>query len=197
MPRKKSEGTGELPVRERILSTAGRLFLSQGYSETGINQIIAESDAARASFYLHFPSKDDLGREYIRQYGERNIALLRTLSMRTDDPRTLVKSWARLLRREARSGTLFGCPMANLRSQIPTTTHVLSVETRNLSLETIEVLREFLEKTKNAGKTSVKNPKAAARKLFAVYEGALQVWRLTGDLECFDDLEEIAESVLG
>ncbi len=194
MPRKKTSAGQELPVRDRILNTAGRLFLSQGYSDTGINQIIAESDAARASFYLHFPSKDDLGREYIRQYGERNISLLRTLAERTDDPRVLVKSWARLLRREARSGTLFGCPMANLRSQIPTTTHVLSVETRNLSLQTIEVLRGFLEKA-SAGK-SAKTAKETARKLFAVYEGALQVWRLTGDLECFEDLEDIAERLL-
>jgi len=192
MPKKKAV-TENAPVRDRILDTAGRLFLSQGYSETGINQIISESESARASFYLHFPSKEDLGREYIRQYGNRNIALLQTLAQRTEDPQILVKSWARLLRREARGGTLFGCPMANLRSQVPTTTHVLSVEACKLSLETIEVLKGFLEKAKSAGYApGVKNAKQTARKLFAVYEGVLQVWRLTGDLEAFDDLEELA-----
>lgn len=194
----KKKESADSPVRERILDAAGRLFLSQGYSETGINQIISESESARASFYLHFPSKEDLGREYIRQYGSRNIALLHTLSERTNDPQVLVKSWARLLRREARGGTLFGCPMANLRSQVPTTTHVLSVEARKLSLETIDVLRDFLEKAKSAGHApAVKNARQTARKLFAVYEGVLQVWRLTGDLEAFDDLEELALSLSG
>lgn len=186
----KKAASGKDAVRDRILNTAGRLFLSQGYSETGINQIISEADAARASFYLHFPSKDDLGREYIRQVGQSNISLLRTLAARTDDPQVLVKAWARLLRREARTGTLFGCPMANLRSQIPEASHSLSLETRRLSLETIGVLREFLEKAKQAGRIHG-NPRETARKLFTIYEGVLQVWRLTGDLDSFSDLEEM------
>jgi AcrR family transcriptional regulator len=47
-------------VRDRILQTALPLFITQGFRATGIDRIIAESAVAKASFYRHFPSKDDL-----------------------------------------------------------------------------------------------------------------------------------------
>lgn len=46
--------------KERILATASGLFHQQGYNSTGINQIISEAAVAKASFYDHFKSKDEL-----------------------------------------------------------------------------------------------------------------------------------------
>jgi AcrR family transcriptional regulator len=46
--------------RARILNTASLLFHQQGYNSTGINQIISEAKVAKASFYQHFKSKDEL-----------------------------------------------------------------------------------------------------------------------------------------
>lgn len=46
--------------KERIIDTASTLFHRQGYNSTGINQIISEANVAKASFYQHFKSKDDL-----------------------------------------------------------------------------------------------------------------------------------------
>jgi AcrR family transcriptional regulator len=46
--------------RERILKTAGRLFYEEGYRAVGIDRVIAEAEVAKASFYKHFPSKDEL-----------------------------------------------------------------------------------------------------------------------------------------
>ncbi|WP_312553851.1 TetR/AcrR family transcriptional regulator [Empedobacter brevis] len=51
--------------RERILETASILFHQQGYNSTGINQIIKEANVAKASFYQHFKSKDDLCIEFL------------------------------------------------------------------------------------------------------------------------------------
>lgn len=58
-------------VRETIITTASRLFLSQGYNQTGINQIIEEAGVAKASLYYHFPSKEDLGVAYLRSRSEK------------------------------------------------------------------------------------------------------------------------------
>ncbi|MEP2936090.1 MAG: TetR/AcrR family transcriptional regulator [Gilvibacter sp.] len=54
-----------LTVRERIIETASRLFYFNGYNQTGINQIIAEADVAKASLYQHFRSKEDIAVEYL------------------------------------------------------------------------------------------------------------------------------------
>ena len=53
--------------KERILETASILFHQQGYNSTGINQIISEAKVAKASFYLHFKSKDELCVEYLNR----------------------------------------------------------------------------------------------------------------------------------
>jgi AcrR family transcriptional regulator len=56
--------------REKILSTAMRLFNKQGAHGTGVDQIIAESGVAKRTFYRYFPSKVDLLAEYFRQKHE-------------------------------------------------------------------------------------------------------------------------------
>ena len=52
-------------VKERIMSTACRLFYEQGYQATGINQIIEEAGIAKSSLYQHFASKELLLNEYL------------------------------------------------------------------------------------------------------------------------------------
>ena len=53
--------------KERILEKASILFHQQGYNSTGINQIISEANVAKASFYQHFKSKDDLCVEFLNR----------------------------------------------------------------------------------------------------------------------------------
>jgi AcrR family transcriptional regulator len=47
-------------ARARILNTASQLFYAHGLRAVGVDTIIAEANVAKASFYKHFPSKDDL-----------------------------------------------------------------------------------------------------------------------------------------
>ena len=57
----------KLGVKERIIKTASNLFYFQGYNQTGINQIIAESGVAKASMYQHFRSKEDIAVAYLKR----------------------------------------------------------------------------------------------------------------------------------
>ena len=52
-------------ARERILETAFRLFYANGIRAVGVDRIIAESGVAKATFYKHFPAKDDLVVAYL------------------------------------------------------------------------------------------------------------------------------------
>ena len=52
-------------ARERILATAFELFYARGIRGVGIDLIIARSGVAKATFYKHFPSKDDLVVAYL------------------------------------------------------------------------------------------------------------------------------------
>jgi AcrR family transcriptional regulator len=52
-------------ARQRILDTAYRLFYALGIRAVGVDRIIAESEVAKATFYKHFPAKDDLVVAYL------------------------------------------------------------------------------------------------------------------------------------
>lgn len=47
-------------TRERILNVSSRLFRTQGYFATGIDQIMTEAGLTAGAFYAHFESKENL-----------------------------------------------------------------------------------------------------------------------------------------
>ena len=57
--------SADSPARQRILDAAFRLFYARGIRAVGVDTIIAESGVAKATFYKHFPAKDDLVVAYL------------------------------------------------------------------------------------------------------------------------------------
>ena len=58
--REPSEPPATSAAREKILRTAHDLFYRDGVRATGVDTLIQASGVAKATFYRHFPSKDDL-----------------------------------------------------------------------------------------------------------------------------------------
>ncbi len=63
-----------MPPRERILLTAHKLFYREGIRATGIDRVIAEAGVTKVTFYRHFPSKNDLIREFLEYRHQRWMA---------------------------------------------------------------------------------------------------------------------------
>jgi AcrR family transcriptional regulator len=184
------------PAKERLLATAARLFEAQGYESTGINQIIAEAQTAKASFYDHFASKELLGHEYLARYGRKHLALLQMMMQRSATPQEFIAAWVRLIKRQNRSGLFYGCPMANLRAQIGTGSPVLAGAIATLAAETIEAISGYLRAFYGERAGTARHARAVARRIFHVYEGGVHVWRLTGDDAALDDIEPLCLAVL-
>ena len=57
-------------TRDRIIDASAELFRRQGYTATGVKQIVAAASAPFGSLYHHFPGgKEQLGEEVIRRSG--------------------------------------------------------------------------------------------------------------------------------
>jgi AcrR family transcriptional regulator len=53
--------------RLRLLTTASQLFYAEGIHSIGVDRIIADAKVTRATFYRHFPAKEDLVVAYLQQ----------------------------------------------------------------------------------------------------------------------------------
>ena len=62
--------------REKIVAVAYELFARRGIRDVGVDELIRASGVAKATFYRHFPSKDDVVLAFLEQwYLERTAAI--------------------------------------------------------------------------------------------------------------------------
>ncbi len=109
--------------RERILAVAHRLFYAQGIPTTGVNQIIAEAETTKATFYRHFASKDALVEAYAQrriqlEWDEihRRMAAFKTAKERFFAPLELLPTWME-------AADFQGCTTHLLVAQLPGPDH--------------------------------------------------------------------------
>lgn len=75
-------------ARDRLLTAASQLFTEAGIQATGVDAIIESADVAKATFYRHFPSKDDLVIAWLRDPRTRWFGRVRiTAQVSGADPR--------------------------------------------------------------------------------------------------------------
>lgn len=108
-------------ARTRALETAERLFRTQGFTATGLTQILDESGSPKGSFYFHFPDgKQQLAREVLDIYGDRVRAGLAMLAEKhPGDPSGYVRTVAKTMAKEMEaSGWALGCAAQNLANEL-------------------------------------------------------------------------------
>jgi AcrR family transcriptional regulator len=78
-------------TRERLVHSSAELFRRQGYTATGIKQIITAANAPFGSLYHFFPGgKEQLGAETIRTSGALYIELFAAVAVQAPDVLTAV-----------------------------------------------------------------------------------------------------------
>lgn len=105
------------PARRRLLDTATRLFYNGGIHAVGIDRIIAEAGVAKATFYKHFPSKDELVVAYIEEQDRLGRAAVAALPKRP--PREMVAAILGRISDATTAGGWRGCPFLNAAAEYP------------------------------------------------------------------------------
>jgi AcrR family transcriptional regulator len=110
---------GTSAARERLLETATELFYREGIHSVGVDRIIGEAGVTRATFYRHFPSKEDLVEAYL---GVEDAAIRGAFDAAryiTDDPRQLVGLVIAGLGDDVARRHTRGCPFINAAAEYP------------------------------------------------------------------------------
>ncbi|WP_306185448.1 TetR/AcrR family transcriptional regulator [Streptomyces sp. MK5] len=153
--------------RRRLLDTAARLFYAHGIHTVGIDRLIAESGIAKASFYKHFPSKDDLVAAYLDERNEQwQARLAAELPRRADDPVEQVLCVFDLLAEDFSDPTYRGCPFINAAAEYPSVPAVLQAVARRRRARA-DLFARLL------GQAGLKDPSDLAAQLCLIYDGAM------------------------
>jgi AcrR family transcriptional regulator len=164
-------------ARQRILDTAFRLFYAHGIRGVGIDRIIAESGVAKATFYKHFPAKDELALAYLDRVDEQWTRQLKDAAEAAgDDPaEQLVGLYDALLSACRRDGYR-GCGFINAaaESEAGTPLHARTVAHK-------DAIRSWMREL--ATDAGAADPDGLARSLSLLLDGGLASGVLDGSPE--------------
>ncbi|MNW34429.1 putative HTH-type transcriptional regulator YxaF [compost metagenome] len=95
--------------KDLIIDTAARLFFSQGYHATGLNQILKESQAPKGSLYHYFPQgKEELAHECIHQTNLHIKSRFEEFFAKYDNTADAIQAFIRSMADEAESNGYTG-----------------------------------------------------------------------------------------
>ncbi len=106
-------------TKQKILEVAGKLFYEQGYNQTGINQIIAQSQVAKASFYYHFKSKQLLALAYLEATNKELDSQMQAMNESPLAPRETLLDLFAQLKSWLKSPDFRGCAFLKLSMDFP------------------------------------------------------------------------------
>ena len=138
----------DLPVRERIMATACRLFYDEGIQAVGIQRLIDEAGIAKASLYAHFSSKDDLVAAYLDQKGGRRRA---EVQAHLDNPRLSARGKILkifdMIAIEVETPGFRGCPFHNATAEVADPEHPIRLAARRQREWVHEVIMRLAQET--------------------------------------------------
>ncbi len=162
----KAADTPQAGVRERLLDTADRLFYKEGVRAVGIDRVLTEAGAAKASLYSHFGSKDDLVAAHVER--------------RVEAARAQIEAWVADIPSAERALRFFdwvveltksrdfrGCPLQHVVAELSDPKHPARVVAAG-QREWLHA--KFLEWVRAAG---VASPAATAGALVVLFDGAI------------------------
>ncbi|MBS1511324.1 MAG: TetR/AcrR family transcriptional regulator [Bacteroidetes bacterium] len=176
-----------MDTRSRIIDTASRLFFTQGYNNTGINQVIKEAEVAKASLYEHFPSKEDLLLEYLKITADKTNSTLLAVAAKHKTPRQKVLAIFDYLVQHTKQSAYMGCHFLNVAAEIPKD----NPKVKALIKKQKNAIRElFSSILKPAGKQQL------ADELYILFDAALVTSKVYNDSWPVKTTRNIAEKLI-
>ena len=177
-------------ARARILDTATRLFYARGLRAVGVDTIIAESGVAKATFYKHFPAKDDLVVAYLDRVDEAWTGQLRAAAEAAGpDPADQLVGLFGALDSACRRDGYRGCGFINAAAESApgTVAHDRTVAHKQGVLAWLRGL---------ATDAGAPRPEGLARSLALLLDGALSSGALDADPEAVEVARDTARSLV-
>ena len=115
----RTTAAGESEPRERLLRTASDLFYREGIHSVGVDRLVGAADVTRATFYRHFPGKEDLVEAYLaREDSATRRFFSEALALETG-PEELLELMIQGIADDVSYNHTRGCPFINASAEYP------------------------------------------------------------------------------
>ena len=164
----------QITARDRIIETALELFYKQGYLATGINQIISESQVAKATFYAQFASKESLCIAYLQERHKIWMSWLADSISDDWEPREKILGIFSFLKKWMQESNYRGCAFLNIASEVPLAESKIRNEVvkHKNSLQTF-ILESLLDLVTDQKHKPNIGPEELAKTIYVLVEGAI------------------------
>ena len=167
-------------TRERILDATIRLLRRQGYTATGIKQIVSEGQAPLGSVYHYFPrGKEQIGTEALVRSGERIRRTIERAGDAPDLPAAINNYFVVNAERLRDSDYERGCPIATVALEIASDIEPI----RRVCEDVFASWQSTLAKVLVDAGIDTADAGALATFVLSSYEGALTMSRALRDIE--------------
>jgi TetR/AcrR family transcriptional repressor of nem operon len=165
-------------TREALLDAARTLFLRQGYTATGVDDICAAAGITKGALFHHFDSKHALGRAALERWVEDGRRAFGSGSyLQEPDPLKRALGFVDFAIELSRRGPP-GCIVGIFAQELASTDEKLRAICAQAFTGMSEVFeRMLLEAKARHAPDSTFDPKSIAQHLFAVFQGAMVLAR--------------------
>ena len=126
----KSHGAMDAPesrpsaLREKILTTASKLFYRNGVHAVGVDLVVKESGIAKTSLYRHFGNKDSLVAAFLEEEDADFWSQWDGIAERyQDDPAGELDAYLKWMETRLKRPGYRGCPQLNVAAELPDPRH--------------------------------------------------------------------------
>lgn len=172
-------------TKKRIIECSAKLFITNGYNNTGINEILSKTNLPKGSFYFHFKTKKQLAIEVANYYKEKIGSWILEISQNRNWEE-FVEIFMSQIIAEAKEENYFGCPFAVLGSEIA----FLDSEIANAYSSPMKNLIYLFSKVLEFSNIAKEEINIKAGHAFALFEGYVLHYRISKDVKVLETLKE-------
>jgi len=181
------DSTKKDDTRQRLLQAGAEIIHRQGYSGTGIQEVLSACGVPKGSFYHFFKSKEDFGLAVLDHQAERTAANLRPLLCDATRPplerlRSFFDAFLARFSDPEQIVSQGGCPIGNLVQELAPTNPAFRVRLDAILGDLERLLADQLREAQARGELSARfDPEETARFIAASWQGAILRAKAAGD----------------
>ena len=165
--------------RQRLIECAAKLFWKNGYSATGISEILRQTDLPKGSFYFYFKSKDDLATAVTEYYQKILLEQFQNSSQK-NNWKSFIEEIFDFLSERTNGHTFAGCPYAVMGMETALSKPALAC----VFMDGIKKIEQIFQDVLLYSGLPPEHAKILSQRMLSIYQGCLLIGRISDNTSC-------------